>query len=74
MAKRFTAEEQSQARRLRAEGKKLEDIAKVMGRSLGGVWVQETQSDSTSVSTATSATSRRSSSRQSMMQPSAKPR
>ena len=43
MAKRFTAEEQSQARRLRAEGKKLQDIAKVMGRSLGGVWVQVTE-------------------------------
>ena len=49
MAKRFTAEEQSQARRLRAEGKKLEDIAKVMGRSLGGVWVQVTEIKKASV-------------------------
>ena len=40
MAKRFTAEERSRARRLRAEGMKLQDIVKAMGRSLGAVWVQ----------------------------------
>ena len=36
MAKRFTADEQSQARRLAAEGKRLQDIAKVIaGRCVG---------------------------------------
>ena len=49
MAKRFTADEQSQARRLRAEGKRLQDIAKVMGRSLSGVWVQVTEIKKASV-------------------------
>ena len=49
MAKRFTADEQSQARRLAAEGKRLQDIAKVMGRSLSGVWVQVTEIKKASV-------------------------
>jgi IS30 family transposase len=42
VAKQFSNEEKAQARRLRAEGKKLTEIAKIMARSLGGVWIHVT--------------------------------
>jgi IS30 family transposase len=42
VAKQFTNEEKAQARRQRAEGTKLAEIAKIMARSLGGVWLHVT--------------------------------
>ena len=42
-AKRFSAEGQVQARRLSTEGKKLDDIAKVVGSPSSVVWVQVTE-------------------------------